>query len=102
MGKVLANVGGILMLASSVPHALLGWPASADKLLASGVDPDLVAGLAVGWYFGSAAMLAMGGVVLLAAISYRSFNPPLFSFAVIGALLLLSSVMARGAPDQAQ
>jgi hypothetical protein len=38
----------------------------------------------------------------IAAISYRSFNPPLFSFAVIGALLLLSSVMARGAPDQAQ
>ncbi len=67
MGQVLTIVGGVLLVVSAVPHALLGWPPAAEQLMAAGVEAELIGGLAIGWYFGSAAMLGLGGAVLLSA-----------------------------------
>ena len=108
----------------ALPHALLGWPAMAQQLLASSVSPDIVAGLAVGWYFGSVAMVALGAVVLaaashvasqtwayrsawfvglayivfgLGAIVLRSGRPQFLSFVALGALIVGGALQARKA-----
>ncbi len=124
MGRVLTIVGGVLLVLSAVPHALLGWPPAAEQLLAAGVEAELIGGLALGWYFGSAAMLALGGAVLLSApyvsahhlvwrvpccigavyLSFgvgallsRSLDPHFLLWVVIGALLVIGSLWARPA-----
>ncbi len=63
---------GALVAASAVPHALLGWPAIAQALVAAGVPPDAIGGVGAGWLFGSVAMLALGAVVVLAARDVRA------------------------------
>ncbi len=115
-------VCGVLIAGQAVPHALMGWPAFEVVLLTSGVDPDRVAGLSVGWYFGSATMLVLGALVLLAfqalpsgtplawqaplvvgvgylcfgsgAVLYRG-NTHLLGMAVVGAALIAAALAAR-------
>jgi ribosomal protein S18 acetylase RimI-like enzyme len=65
-------VCGVVIALQSLPHAFVGWPAFEPALLGAGVDPALVGGLSVGWYFGSVAMLVLGVVVLLAFRALRS------------------------------
>lgn len=60
----LGVVAGVLMLASSAAHSLLGWPALAAELAKVNAPADLVRGLAVGWHFGGASMLGFACVVL--------------------------------------
>lgn len=55
---------GLLLLASAAAHALAGWPPFRESLTGAGVEADEVGALAAGWYFGSAAMLAFGLLVL--------------------------------------
>jgi hypothetical protein len=57
--------GGLLVAASAIPHALLGWPPFAELLGAANVDANAIGGIAASWYFGSAAMLALGAIVVL-------------------------------------
>jgi hypothetical protein len=57
---------GLLLLASSLAHSLLGWPQIRPQLVAAGVPEDLVGALAAGWHFGGVAMAAFGVIVLLA------------------------------------
>jgi hypothetical protein len=110
------------VLLAAVPHALLGWPAIAAELRSAGVDPELVAGLAVGWWFGSAAMAALGIVVLvaapevarsawafravlavgtcylvfgLAALAYRFPHLHFLGFVALGAWILAAAVRTR-------
>jgi len=52
------------MILSSGAHSFLAWPALRGQLASAGVSSDLQAGLAVGWHFGGAAMLAFGVIVL--------------------------------------
>jgi hypothetical protein len=100
----------------------LGWPSIAEELIAAKIDPDLVAGISVGWYFGSLSMVALGLAVLLvahavrtdlwafraalvvglaylafgvAAILYRSPRPQFGAFLVTGILIAGGSVQAR-------
>jgi hypothetical protein len=114
--------GGVLIIASAFPHALLGWPAMARELAPAALAPDLVGGLAAGWLFGSAAMLALGAVVVLAArelpssalarrvalavgLAYalfglaawvaRSFHPHFLGFVGIGALIVAGAFGSR-------
>jgi hypothetical protein len=68
-------VCGVLIALQSIPHAFLGWPAFEPALRSAGVDPELVGGLSVGWYFGSVAMLVLGVVVLLAFRALPSGAP---------------------------
>lgn len=58
-------VCGALMFIGGVAHALAGWPALSAALDAQHVDPDLIAAIAIGWMFGSAAMLALGIIVIV-------------------------------------
>lgn len=122
MSRLLVSVGGVLILVSALPHALLGWPAIHERLDALSAGRDLIDGIAVAWHFGSAAMLALGAAVLVAvpelsssrwawrlplyvglvylafgvgAFSYRSMHPRFLVFVGIGALLVLGSLGAR-------
>ena len=63
-GGKLVVLGGALSILLAIPHAGLGWPSVASRLADAQAAPDLIAGLAVAWYFGSAAMVALGGVVI--------------------------------------
>jgi hypothetical protein len=60
---------GLLLVLSSAAHAGLGWPLMASELAKTSAPPDLTSGLAVGWYFGSVAMLAFGVIALVAGFS---------------------------------
>ena len=61
---VLGHVAGVLMLASSAAHSLLGWPALRGALAAVNAPNDLVSGLRIGWLFGGVAMLVFACLVL--------------------------------------
>jgi hypothetical protein len=122
MARLAVILGGLSILLSSIPHALLGWPPIAQELRAAGVDADSIAGLAVGWYFGSAAMVALGVAALtcaphvsaarwawraplaiglvygafgVAAIALRSPLPQFLLFVASGALLVIGSLLGR-------
>ncbi len=66
--KVIGIAGGTLLVLSALAHAYFGWPAMAEALDDAAAGEDLVAALAVGWYFGSMAMLVFGLIVLRIAI----------------------------------
>ena len=68
---VLGLVAGVLFVASAAAHSLLGWKALAAELAKVPVPPDLVRGLAIGWHFGGAAMLAFGVIVILLFLEAR-------------------------------
>jgi hypothetical protein len=119
----LLSVGGALLLASAGAHAFLGWPAVRGELGRLSAPADLVGGLAIGWLFGSAAMLAFGLVVLacardvhrghagtatpalivgaayglfgLTAFLARGMNPHFTGFMVIGALVIAGARRTR-------
>ena len=118
-------VGGILLVASAGAHAFAGWPPQRDMLVQAGTDAELVAGLTLGWYFGSVAMLAFGVVVLrdawllkrnpahapgaaaiigvgylafgMRALFYRGFNPHFLGFVAIGLVIGIPALLGRGA-----
>ena len=117
---VAAVVSGILMILGGIAHGLAGWPAMAKALSEQGIDSDLAGALAVGWSFGSIAMLSMGVTVLLSlralrrgvrdalgialtaglayvvfglgAFAYRFPNPHFLFFVAVGIVLCLSLV----------
>jgi hypothetical protein len=123
MRGVLVLLAGVLMMLSSVAHALLGWPAMRSELQKAGASPDLTAGLAAGWHFGSVAMLTFGVVTLIcglrlrrgdasgalpaqvigagyvlfgvAACFARNFNPHFLPFIVVGLLAGLPTLGVR-------
>ncbi|MBM4385614.1 MAG: hypothetical protein FJ091_19875 [Deltaproteobacteria bacterium] len=114
---------GLVTAAGAIPHAIGGWPPAAVALGTAGVDPDLIGGIAAGWYFGSAAMLAFGAIVVLAwrdaraggdfgwraalavaatylafglgALAVRGVRPHFLGFVAIGAGLAWTSLRAR-------
>jgi hypothetical protein len=121
--SVLGLLGGGIIAASSALHALMGWPAMAGELTRIQASPDLVAGLRVGWYFGSVAMLAFGLVaivtfaarmrgqpaslapVVIVAVTYLAFGlwalvasgmNPFFLIFIVPALMLLIASWSRG------
>jgi hypothetical protein len=78
----------------AIPHALLGWPALSAPLRDAGVAPDVVAGLRVAWYFGSAAMVAMGGVVVTLAPRVASQRPARNAVSLVGLFYLVVGAAA--------
>lgn len=109
---------GVVMVLGGFAHGFLGWPAMSEALAPYPVDPNVVAALGVGWWFGSVAMLALGAIVLagfpalrrgerfarqatfvpglayllfgIGAFVYRDFNPHFLFFILVGLLLCLS------------
>jgi hypothetical protein len=65
MRRVLGFVAGVMLLASSAAHSLLGWKGLSRELAKTTAPPDLVRGLGIGWHFAGIAMLAFGCIVLL-------------------------------------
>jgi hypothetical protein len=124
--RKLVVLGGALSILLALPHAGLGWPSVAGRLADAQTAPDLIAGLAVAWYFGSAAMVALGGVVIalgsrvashrrafcavlcvgvfyasvgIAAALYRGPKPQFVVFVATGALIVLAAMLARRVDD---
>ena len=71
MKSILVLLAGALMVLSSAAHAFLGWPLLRDDLKSTGVAENLAGALAVGWYFGSVAMLAFGAITLRSGLLLR-------------------------------
>lgn len=102
MSKASGKAGGILglsvallLLASAYAHGALGWPAIQETLAGTSVGPDVVGALAVGWYFGSASMLAFGLIVLLQTSRLlKRDRPDAGSLWVIAAIYLLFGTVA--------
>lgn len=65
---ILGAVAGAFMVASAFTHGLGGWPGLRVSLARAGVEPAHVQTLCVGWWFGSAAMAALGAIVLFQAL----------------------------------
>lgn len=96
--RVLALAASLAMMLSSVPHGLLGWPALQGELEAAGVSAVLQQGLRIGWLFGSAAMVIMGLVGLLAARAMPRGNPLAWQVAcVVGGAYAAFGVWALAA-----
>lgn len=74
MRNVLGFIGGALILVSSAAHSFGGWQGIGAELAKTNAPPDLVTGLAAGWYFGGAAMLIIGVTVILQFLEVRR-NP---------------------------
>lgn len=127
IGDWLVLAGGVFITLSSAAHAFLGWPGLAAELEPFNPSDSVRQTVAIGWTFGSAAMLAMGLVTLLAfaelpragaalasrvalviglaylafgigAFAYSSGNPHFFGFMAIGLLLSLGAVLGRRRP----
>ncbi len=60
----LGLVVGVFFLASAAAHSLLGWKELGAGLSKVSAPRDLATGLALGWHFGGAAMVAFGVIVL--------------------------------------
>ena len=87
--SILGIVAGVLMIASAAAHSLLGWPQLRAQLAQSHVPGDLVQGLAVGWHFGGAAMVAFACIVLWVFVRRLRGRPaPLVPPTIIAAAYL--------------
>ena len=62
---VIGALAGVLLLASSAAHSLLGWKGIRGGLERANVPPELVHGVGLGWHFGGLAMLVFGSIVLM-------------------------------------
>ncbi len=72
---VLVVAAGLVLIASSAVHSLLGWPQLLMRLTAEHVPLDLISGLAMGWHFAGVAMLTLGLLTLwLASVAQRSIS----------------------------
>jgi hypothetical protein len=68
---VLGYLVAAMLIFSSGAHSFLGWKQLAADLAKIQAPAELVTGLAIGWYFGGAAMLILGIIVLLL---FRAFQ----------------------------
>ena len=120
---VVGGIGGILLVASSLAHTLLGLPPLRASLRQVGADRDLMETVTVGWLFGSVAMLSFGLILLirsvrltrgktvesapsliigicyvlfgLTAFLSTGLNPHFLGFILIGVLVAVSAVGRR-------
>jgi hypothetical protein len=126
---VLGLIAGVMILATSAAHSLLGWPRLRHALTEADTPADLIVGLSIGWHFAGLAMLVFGALaillfadalkgrpvslrpVLLIGIAYlvfgtwsltvSSLDPFFLAFLVPGILLLVASSGRPGAPPGA-
>jgi hypothetical protein len=126
---VLGLIAGVMILATSAAHSLLGWPRLRHALTEADTPADLIVVLSIGWHFAGLAMLVFGALaillfadalkgrpvslrpVLLIGIAYlvfgtwsltvSSLDPFFLAFLVPGILLLVGSSGRPGAPPGA-
>jgi hypothetical protein len=62
---VLGLIAGVMILATSAAHSLLGWPRLRHALTEADTPADLIVGLSIGWHFAGLAMLVFGALTIL-------------------------------------
>ena len=80
LGSILGLAGGLVMIASSGAHSILGWKGLSEALRAALAPADLIEALSFGWHFGGIAMLAFG-VIVIASFWKRMRGSPVSMFA---------------------
>jgi hypothetical protein len=68
-------VAGGFMVASAFTHGFGGWPNLRGAMERAGVEAAHVGSLRVGWWFGSAAMVALGVIVIAQSLSALRGGP---------------------------
>ena len=87
---ILGIIAGVLMLLSAAAHSLLGWPQLGAELAKTNAPTDLVQGLAAGWHWGGAAMVAFAGIVIwLFARAFRGLPVDVTPARIIAVLYLV-------------
>ena len=90
LGSILGLTGGLVMIASSGVHSILGWKGLDAALRAALAPADLIEALSFGWSFGGVAMLAFGLIVVASFWRrMKGADAPLFATTVIGATYVL-------------
>jgi hypothetical protein len=70
---ILVVAAGLVLIASSAAHSLLGWPRLLARLTAENAPLDLISALAMGWHFAGVAMLTLGLLAIwLASVAQQS------------------------------
>lgn len=98
---ILGLVAGVVLVASSAMHSLMGWPALRAALVAADTPADLIAGLRIGWHFGGVMILTLGLVSLRAfagrlrgrAVSLRAVQAFAAAYALFGVYALATGDM---------
>lgn len=120
-------IAGLLMVASSYAHSVVGWRQLRAQLAQHNVPADLSQGLGVGWVFGGVCMLGFGLVALwmfsrawraiaialvparIIAVTYLAFGigamvlsrgDPFFAVFIVPALLLLYASTGSATPRE--
>lgn len=95
---ILGIVAGVMLLASSVAHAFLGWNNLAERLATTNVPPDLVAGLHIGWSYGGAAMAVLGFIAMATFVDrLRGGKAPLSHVIAIAVMYMAFGAFAISA-----
>ena len=95
---ILGVIAGVMLLASSGAHSILGWKSLAERLANTNVPSDLQTGLRIGWMFGGAAMVILGVIVIATfAGRLRGAKPPLLPIAVIAVVYMAFGAWAIAA-----
>jgi hypothetical protein len=95
---ILGVIAGVMLLASSGAHSILGWKSLAEQLANTNVPSDLQTGLRIGWMFGGAAMVILGVIVIATfAGRLRGAKPPLLPIAVIAVVYMAFGAWAIAA-----
>lgn len=96
----LLAIAALLLLASALAHAFLGWPHLHEDLVRDGASRGLIGALSVGWHFGSVCMAAFGLIALAAAVDAWRARPvaaaPLWIVAFAYAAFGLAAFALRG------
>ena len=72
---LLVVAAGLVLIASSAVHSLLGWPTLLARLTSENAPLDLISGLAMGWHFAGVAMLTLGLLAIwLASVAQRAVS----------------------------
>jgi hypothetical protein len=75
----------VLLAASAVAHAVLGWPPFKGELTGLGLEQNDVEVLAVAWYFGSVAMAMLAAIAWHIAKRLRAGHASFVTLRIIGA-----------------
>jgi hypothetical protein len=75
MRSALVLIAGVLMILSAAAHGAAGWPFMRGELTRLHAAPDLIDGIAAGWNFGTAAMIAFGVITVAGALRLRRQDP---------------------------
>jgi small-conductance mechanosensitive channel len=95
MRSRLLILGGLLLIATGIAHALVAWPLMRRALESYDCPDELIGDLAAGWTFGSVALITFGFLVVCDGWRARSGQRvAIASSTTIGAALVAFGVMS--------